>query len=68
MESVVLRLRELPESEQDEMAQRILADLEDEERWEEKFATSQDTLSHLAAKARADIQAGRVRSLGIDQL
>jgi hypothetical protein len=68
LESVVLRLRELPETEQDEMAQRILADLEDEERWEEKFAHSQDTLSRLAAKARADIQAGKTQTMGMDQL
>ena len=59
LESVVLRLRELPETEQDEMAQRILADLEDEEHWEEKFAHSQDTLSRLATKARADIHVKR---------
>ena len=68
MESVVLRLRELPETEQDEIAQRILADLEDEERWEESFSQSQDTLSRLAAKARADIQSGKTRPMGIDQL
>lgn len=68
LESVVLRLRELPETEQDEMAQRILADLEDEERWDEKFAHSQDTLSRLAAKARADIQAGKTQPMGMDQL
>lgn len=68
LESVVLRLRELPETEQDEMAQRILTDLEDEERWDEKFAHSQDTLSRLAAKARSDIQAGKTQPIGMDQL
>ena len=68
LESVVLRLRELPETAQDEIAQRILADLEDEARWEERFARSPSTLSRLADKARADIRAGRTVAGGMDQL
>ena len=67
LETAVLRLRELSEAE-DEIAQRILADLEDEERWEEKFSRSQDILSRLATKARADIQAGKIRFIGMGTL
>ena len=61
-------MNDAPETEQDEMAQRILAELEDEEHWEEKFAHSQDTLSRLATKARADIQVGKTQLIGMDQL
>src|SRR5260370_26248251 len=50
---------------------RHLADLDeraDEQRWDESFARSPDVLARLAAKAREDIQAGRVRRGGVDQL
>jgi hypothetical protein len=43
-------------------------DAADEQRWDEAFARSQDVLARLAAKARDDIQAGRVERLGVDEL
>lgn len=68
LETVVVRLRELPETEQDAIAGRILADLEDEARWDESFSRSQDALSRLADKARADVRAGKTHAIGIDEL
>jgi hypothetical protein len=68
LEQALAKLQELPESEQDAIAALILDELADEERWQESFARSQDQLAKLAEKARADIRAGRVRDIGIDEL
>ncbi len=61
-------VQKLPQLEQDAIATLILDELADEQRWDASFARSQDQLARLAAKARDDIRAGRVRSLGIDEL
>ena len=42
----------LPESEQDALAALILADLEDERRWDEALASSQDLLAELVDMER----------------
>lgn len=68
LEEALTEVRKLPESEQDAIATLILDELEDERRWQETFARSQDQLSRLAAKVREDIQAGRVKGGGFDQL
>ncbi len=60
--------RKLPDIQQDALAALILEELEDEQRWDESFARSQDQLSRIADKVRSDIAAGRVRDLGIDEL
>ncbi len=41
----------LPESEQDAVAEWLLAELASEEKWEARFAESQDALSLLAQEA-----------------
>ncbi len=53
----------LPPEEQDRIAQWLLGELQDEERWTEAFSSSQDALSMLADQARADIKAGRATQL-----
>ena len=55
-------------AEQDAIAAIILAEIADEQRWDEAFARSQNQLSQVAEKVRADIRAGRVRDAGMDQL
>jgi hypothetical protein len=50
------------------MASLILAEINDERRWESAFANSQDQLQKMAEKARDDILAGRVHDKGIDEL
>jgi hypothetical protein len=47
--------------EQDAMAALIFEELADERRWDEAFARSHEPLARLAAKARDDIRAARVR-------
>ncbi len=61
-------IQKLPEPDQDAIAAIILDELQDERRWEEAFANSQEKLSRLADRVRGDIRAGRVRDVGIDEL
>ena len=68
LQQAVSYAQSLPEDQQDFIAAVIMEELADEERWQEKFARSQAQLSKLTAKARADIQAGRVRQVGVDEL
>ena len=68
LEEAIAKLQQLPPEEQDAMAQVIMAELDDEQQWDEAFALAQDKLAELAAKVRLDVQTGKVRSLGIDEL
>ncbi|MDE0620314.1 MAG: hypothetical protein OXH83_01455 [Bryobacterales bacterium] len=58
----------LPPEEQDRIAQWILGELQDEERWTQAFSDSQDALSRLADEARTEIGAGRAAQLDSDKL
>lgn len=68
LEQALSEVKKLPEPEQNAIAALILDELADERRWHESFSRSQDQLARLAAKAREDIRAGRVKSGGFDQL
>lgn len=68
LEKAIEEARKLPASEQDTIAALILDELADERRWDEAFANSQGQLSKLAAKVRRDIEDGRVRDAGIDEV
>lgn len=68
LEEALTEVSKLSDSKQDAIASLILAEIADESRWEQSFAQSQNTLTTLAEKARADIQAGRVINGGFDQL
>ena len=48
----------LPERDQEFLAARILADVEDEKRWNESFARSHHVLDKLAEEALAEFRAG----------
>ena len=50
------------------ITQLVLDELADEKLWDQAFGASQDKLAKLAAKVRQDIQAGRVKRMGIDEL
>ncbi len=58
----------LPAAMQEQIALQLLEDIEAEFKWERTFAKSQDKLAKLAAKARKDIKAGRVKQMGFDEL
>lgn len=68
LEEAIEKVRELPEAEQNLIATLILEEIEDEQRWDAAFANSQGKLAELAAKVRADLQAGRVRDGGFGEL
>ncbi len=68
LEQAIAEVHKLSPDQQDQIAQIILDELADNQRWDQTFANSQDTLARLAAKARADVQADRVMRKGIDEL
>lgn len=68
LEQAITKVQGLPTEEQDAIASLILDELADEAQWDQAFARSQDQLAKLASKVRDDIQAGRVRDVGIDEL
>ena len=68
LERAFSEVSKLSESDQDVIAALILDELEDERRWDSAIAKSQDQLTGIAAKVRADIAAGRVSDQGFDEL
>ena len=68
LEKALAEVYKLPPEKQDTIAAVILEELEDERLWEKAFAESQDKLAQLASKVRADIKAGRIKKMGIDEL
>lgn len=68
LKKVLDEVYKLRPEEQDAIAAVILEELEDEQQWQEAFAESQDKLAQLARKVRADIKAGRIKNMGIDEL
>lgn len=53
----------LPADRQDAIAKLILAEIEDEKRWDEAFAGSQDKLADMAAEAIAENKRGKTRPI-----
>lgn len=68
LQQAIGEAQKLPDADQDAIAAIILAEIEDERRWDERFAKSQAQLGRLAQKVRDDIQAGRVQDLDVDKL
>ena len=61
LEEAFRKASALPDAEQDALAAVILADLEDERRWNETFANSQDLLADMAREARAEYRRAACR-------
>lgn len=68
LEQAFAAATKLPEDEQDALAERILADLAAEQRWDEAFAASADELSVLADEALAEHRAGKTRILAPERM
>lgn len=68
LEEAIQQIHKLPAAQQDAIAAVILDELADEQQWDEAFARSQDKLARMAEKVREDIKAGRVKTMGIDEL
>ncbi|MEH2235686.1 hypothetical protein [Nostoc sp.] len=68
LEQAIAKLKTLSANEQDVIAAMILAELEDERRWDEAFARSPDMLAKLATEAMAEYRAGKTQDLDPDTL
>ena len=68
LEQVMAKVRELPEAEQDAIAQIVLDEIESERRWDELFAKSPEKLQKLADQAWAEHEAGQSEELDPDRL
>ena len=68
LEKALAEVYKLPSEKQDAIAAVILEELEDERLWDKTFVESEDKITQLAGKVRADIKAGRIREMGIDEL
>ncbi|MGK7919252.1 MAG: hypothetical protein AB4080_04510 [Trichodesmium sp.] len=63
LQQALTKLSELPETQQEAIAYLILAEIEDEKRWTENFANSQDQLAQLADEAIAEFKQGKTKPL-----
>lgn len=68
LDQAVAEVRKLPDAEQEAIAAWILAELEDEQRWEASFARSGDKLKALAERADQQVRDGQYRVAGFDEL
>ncbi len=63
IEEALTKLSQLPENQQEAIAYLILAEIEDEKKWAENFANSQDQLAKLAEEAIAEFKQGKTKPL-----
>lgn len=68
LEQAIARLKTLPTDKQNAIATLILAELEEEQRWDDSFARSPDLLAKLAAEAMAEYRAGKTKELDPETL
>jgi hypothetical protein len=68
LEDAIAKLRQMPDEEQDAIAQIVLDELESERRWDELFAKSPEKLRELADRAWAEHEAGGSEELDPDRL
>jgi hypothetical protein len=64
LQRVIAELEKLPDQEQDAIAARLLAELEDEKEWKTRFeSTTAQQWDRLADMVRQDIMAGDITPL-----
>jgi len=68
LEQALEKVRTLPESEQDAIAQIVLDEIESERRWDELFAKSPEKVAKLADAAWSEHEAGKSEPLDPDKL
>jgi len=69
--TIIKMIEQLPESDQERVAEHLreyLAELEDEQKWEDAFAKSQDKLILTAREARKQIAEGKSEPMDFDKL
>ena len=68
LERAIAKVKALTEEEQDTIAALVLDEIEDEARWDEAFARSQDALARLAEEALEVDRVGRTQVLDPDAM
>jgi hypothetical protein len=68
LEKAIAKVKGLPATEQDAIAAMILEELEDERRWNDAFAHSQDALAKLAGVAMREYRSGKAQELDPETL
>jgi hypothetical protein len=68
LEAVFKKAATLPVALQDSLAEGWLAELQDEELWNEKFAKSQHALEQMAKQAVDNYRAGKSVAKGWDKI
>lgn len=69
--TIIKMIEQLPEADQEKVAEHLreyLAELEDEQKWDEAFAKSQDKLIYAAREARKQIGEGKSEPMDLDKL
>jgi hypothetical protein len=65
MEQVISKVSALPPEEQEHFAVMFLGELEDEKKWDETLASSQNQLARLADEALQEFEGGKTTPLDI---
>ncbi|NCQ76009.1 MAG: hypothetical protein GPI98_21095 [Microcystis aeruginosa W13-13] len=68
LEQAIAQLKTLSTDQQDAIASLILAELEEEQRWDDSFARSPNLLAKLAAEAMAEHRSGKTQELDPETL
>ena len=68
LEQALAKVNQLPATQQDVVAQLILEELADQQRWDLAFENSQDQLAALAREAADELKSGNTRPLNPDNL
>jgi len=68
LEQAIAQLKTLSTAQQDAIASLILAELEEEQRWDDSFARSPNLLAKLAAEAMAEHRLGKTQELDPETL
>lgn len=70
LNTIIKMIEQLPEPDQERVAEHLreyLAELEDDEKWDEAFAKSQDKLVYAAREARKEIAEGKSEPMDFDK-
>lgn len=67
-EKVINKVGKLPAEEQDAIAEWILEELADDQRWQKSFMESRDLLESMADKALQEHKKGKTRPLDLSEL
>ncbi|MFN0095197.1 MAG: hypothetical protein ACKVVT_10555 [Dehalococcoidia bacterium] len=68
LQDVFERASALSEGEQDRLAARLMAELDDERTWDQQFAATSPVLDRIAASVIADHEAGLTVELDPEEL